>query len=515
MNRGAAVLVLSLVLVAAGLAVGLFVFQPIRESPAISVQGGYLVGTSSDTALVRAMSLSLDITLLWESQSGVGLFRINVTNIDTERMIAESDAQVTVVAVGYSSKTFEVRTTALKAELSLRHTSSDSIRFYVFGDSQGYQGGMQQIVLSANENRPDFLFHCGDLTPFGQENQYVSFTQALHNLTIPLFATTGNHDVRKGGDLRYLQHFGPSSYSFDFGAAHFTVLDTSSGNVSEAAYSWLANDIIGSSAEWKIVFTHIPPFDPRPGGNHTLGNTTTAERLMNLFKTSGVNIVFAGHIHVFNETIFGGVHYVITGGAGATVSPSSQGGTYHYVNVTLQGSNLLMNVIPLSPPILAVGTITIRGVLDSMTVSLEDLGTLTTIVGSSSFQNQYGNWGGLGEYRGVRVSDLVDMVGGMATNELLSVSAFDGYQRLYSYWNVYPNDSWHSLQGDMILAYEFNETLGPTWQDGPRIAMLAPDGAYSNDDCLATSAPGLGFYYYPSAGALWVRCVVLIEVNHE
>jgi hypothetical protein len=236
---------------------------------------------------------------------------------------------------------------------------------------------------------------------------------------------------------------------------------------------------------------------------------------MNLFKTSGVNIVFTGHIHIFNETICDGVRYVITGGAGAGILPSSQGGMYHFVNVTLLGSNLMMNIVQLSPPVLSLGTVTIEGISDSVTLTIGDLVGLPSITGSSSFQNQFGNWGGQGVYKGVRIADLVEMVGGMTTNELLSVSAFDGYERQYSYWNVYPNDSWHALQGDMLLAYEFNGTSVPTWQDGPRIAMLAPDGTYSNDDCLATSAPGLGFNYYASAGSLWVRYVILIEVIQE
>lgn len=515
MNRRATVVLLSLVIVAAGFAVGVSLLQPIREPPAISVEGGYLVGILSHSAVIRALDLSLNISLVWTSQSGIGLLRINVTNIDVERTVAQSDAQIAVVAAEHGSKAFEIRTTASKAYLNIRHASSDSVRFYVFGDSQGYEGGVEQIVSTANKDRPDFLFHCGDITPFGQETQYVSFIQALRNLTIPLFTTAGNHDIRIGGDVRYLQHFGPSSYSFDFGPAHFTIFDTSTDNVSEEAFSWLSNDIMGSSAGWKIVFTHVPPFDPRPGENHTLSNNTTIERLMNLFEISGVNIVFAGHIQIFNETILNGVRYVVTGGAGAGISASLQGGLYHYVNVTLEGTSLVMNVVPLSPPVLTLGTITIRGISESVMVSVEDLAGLTTTLGSSSFQNQYGNWGGHGEYVGVRVSDLVDMVGGMATNELLSVSAFDGYERLYSYWNVYPNGSWQSLQGEMVLAYEFNGTSVPTWQDGPRIVMIAPDGAYSNDDCLATSVPGLGFLYYPSAGALWVRCVILIEVIQE
>ena len=40
-------------------------------------------------------------------------------------------------------------------------TDEQVLNFYVFGDSQGYQGGISQIITSANENNPDFIFHCG------------------------------------------------------------------------------------------------------------------------------------------------------------------------------------------------------------------------------------------------------------------------------------------------------------------------------------------------------------------
>jgi len=515
MNRRVTVLTLSLTMIAAGVLAGVFLFQPTRGPPSILVKGGYLVDTFHDSAVVHATDLSLSITLTWNNQHGVGLFIINVTNIDTKRTVAESDAQVILTGVGYSSESFHIRATALQAQLNLRHMPSDSLRFYVFGDSQGYQGGVQQIVFSANENRPDFLFHCGDITPFGQDSQYISFIHAIHNLTIPLFTTAGNHDIRLGGDSRYVQHFGPPTYSFDSGFAHFTVLDTSNGDVSNETFAWLEHDLMESSAEWKIVFTHIPPFDPRPGENHTLSSDATGERLMSLLSTSGVDVVFAGHIHIFNDSIRNGGRYVITGGAGAGICATTEGGLYHYVNVTLQSSGLTMNVVPLNPPVLDRSTITIRGTSETMTISLEDLAKLTSISGSSSFQNQYGNWGGQGAYKGVRVAELLDMIGGVTANALLSVSAFDGYEERYSYWNVYPNDSWHMIQGDMIIAYEFNGTAVPIWSDGPRIVMLAPDGAYSNDDCLATSAPGLGFHVYPSAGALWVRYVMLLEVIPE
>ncbi len=54
----------------------------------------------------------------------------------------------------------------------LIESEDDSIlNFYVFGDSQGYQDGILEIAEIANLKRPDFVFHCGDLTPFGQPNQ--------------------------------------------------------------------------------------------------------------------------------------------------------------------------------------------------------------------------------------------------------------------------------------------------------------------------------------------------------
>ena len=115
-------------------------------------------------------------------------------------------------------------------------------------------------------------------------------------------------------------------------------------------------------------------------------------------------------------------------------------------------------------------------------------------------------------YVGVKVSDLLKLIGGMDSSDLLTITSSDGYQQDYSYSNVYPNASWHALQGDMLLAFSYNGTLVPDWNEGLRIIMLPEDGLYSNDDCLATSELGMGYNIYPSAGARWVSNVKLIEV---
>jgi predicted phosphodiesterase len=391
--------------------------------------------------------------------------------------------------------------------------NNNVLDFYVLGDSQGYQGGLKQVVANANEERPDFVFDCGDLTPFGQENQYQDVLDAIAPLEVPFHATPGNHDVRLGGLARYEEHFGAPSYTFDVGDVHFTVLDSSSANINESQFTWLENDLTSTAKEWKVVFTHIPPFDPLSGGTHTYLNSTTCERMMTLFEESGVNEVFTGHIHIFNESTINGVHYVITGGAGASLAASKNyGGIYHYVHATLTPSGFKIEPVLLGQPSIDRNQVVVKGGGESITLSLQDLISLPNLEGASSFQNQYGNWGGFGEYVGVPMSSLVQLVGGINETQNLHVVSSDGFEQYYCHSNIYPNASWYSHQGDMTLAFEYNGTLVPDWADGMRIVMLPEDASYSNEDCLLTSAPGQGGNVYLSGGARWVRYVSLIEV---
>jgi 3',5'-cyclic AMP phosphodiesterase CpdA len=388
-------------------------------------------------------------------------------------------------------------------------TEDDTLNFYVFGDSQGYQGGVEQIVTAANLHRPDFLFHCGDLTPFGQENQYQAIKTVLDQSIVPVYATIGNHDLKDGGGDLYEEYFGSSTYSFDLGPAHFTVFNTSSSDVTTQEFTWLEQDLAQTEAEFRFVFTHIPPFDPRTGENHSLINSTRSTQLMSLFEAHDVDVVFTGHIHMYNETVVNGVRYVITGGAGASLyADENRGGMYHYVNVTLYENDLTIDPILLDTPSLPRDVVAVRGLVEDVTLSLDDLLLMDVVTGYSSFQNQYDNWRGQGTYTGITVSELIELVGGMTINDTLVVRSFDGYTQEFSYANVYPNTTWIELQGSMILSYAYNDTSILDWADGMRLVMIPPDGRYSNTDAIHTSESGDVI----SAGARWVRFVSIIEV---
>jgi len=149
----------------------------------------------------------------------------------------------------------------------------------------------------------------------------------------------------------------------------------------------------------------------------------------------------------------------------------------------------------------------IVGIGTSQNVTLTDMLAMTTVTGNSSYQNTYGNIRGGGIYTGVRVSDLVDLVGGMGENDSLRIIADDDYSLSFERSKVYPNSTYLGIQGEMILAYAFNGTTVPDYEDGFRVAFIPEDGYYSNVDANETTDPNP-----VAAGPQWVSNIVRIEV---
>jgi hypothetical protein len=149
----------------------------------------------------------------------------------------------------------------------------------------------------------------------------------------------GNHDVYEyNGSTAFVNVFvNPANatnpaerelyYSFDYGNAHFVVLNNYYGlsSTTSAQYAWLQNDLATTTRFWKFVFFHEPAYatdssqKPRDG---------SAKVLAPLFEQYGVDIVFQGHWHYYERmkpllngqvstVAAGGVVYMVTGGGGA------------------------------------------------------------------------------------------------------------------------------------------------------------------------------------------------------
>ena len=140
------------------------------------------------------------------------------------------------------------------------------------------------------------------------------------NLHKPLLAVIGNHELYGEGGLElYHEIFGPDDYAFQINHNYFIVVnDAAKEGLSPEQLRWLEAELQKSqAAKTRLVFLHIPLFDPRGGENHHCLRPEQAAKLLALFKKYKVTHVFAGHIHDYYTGTWDGVPYTITGGAGA------------------------------------------------------------------------------------------------------------------------------------------------------------------------------------------------------
>jgi hypothetical protein len=193
---------------------------------------------------------------------------------------------------------------------------------------------------------------------------------------------------------------------------------------------------------------------------------------------------------------------------------SAQRRLYAILAVTIivaAGIGAVIVMVPNIPNLEVVPEVIITGADESsVNVTLTEMTEMSTFTRNGSYQNSYGNVRGVGTYTGVLISDLVELVGGMLEDELVQVIASDGYNQTFEYSKVYPNATIWGIQGDMVLAYEYNGTIVPEYEKGFQLMFLPEDEYYSSADANATTDPDPY-----AAGPQCVSNVVEIKVLRE
>jgi len=243
---------------------------------------------------------------------------------------------------------------------------ADAFSFAVFGDcrpgSAPYSPVMAAIATDISEQGVAFVVGTGDYIE-GSSNQAVvraqfqRFFEAIAPLQsrkpTPVAFAPGNHDISRipANEAIFEEYFGHLYFSFNFGQCHFIILDTdgahTAGTIEAAQMQWLRQDLAAhQAAVFTFVALHQPlfPVDGHVGSSLDVV-PVKRDALHALFIQQGVDCVFAGHEHLYNYQLKDGIHYFITGGAGAPLyTQPERGGFYHYLLVKVEGTRFEVTV---------------------------------------------------------------------------------------------------------------------------------------------------------------------------
>lgn len=227
---------------------------------------------------------------------------------------------------------------ALSLVLSIHPTHAKHekpLRFAVIGDFGSNKPEEGEVARMVQNWKPDFIVTLGDNNyPDGKaETIDENIGQYYHNFIYPykgtygkgadrnrFFPILGNHDWRAEGAQPYLDYFTlPGNgryYDFQWGPVHFFALDSDkhepdgiTADSDQAA--WLKEKLAQSSAPYKVVLLHHPPYS---SGHHQ----STVE-LQWPYKEWGAQLVMSGHDHDYQRIEEGGITYVINGIGGQSL----------------------------------------------------------------------------------------------------------------------------------------------------------------------------------------------------
>ena len=175
-------------------------------------------------------------------------------------------------------------------------------------------------MINAQEVRPAFLLHTGDLTHLSKPEEFDTLNGLMQEARVgQRFYVPGEHDVIGDNGAEFFRRFGEKQhtggwYSFDQDGVHFVglinVLNLKAGGLGSLGadqLAWLKSDLAGLSAETPVVvFAHMPlwPLYPQWGW----GTDDSGEALSYLRRFGSVTVL-NGHIHQIQQKVEGSITF--------------------------------------------------------------------------------------------------------------------------------------------------------------------------------------------------------------
>ena len=292
----------------------------------VVAEGGAQVHNLSDTSLVlmgQVPGFSFDINF----ENPTPRFTITLKNCMPSAELWLTDATGDATALPLADSPYPTERTWVIDNLpaGIAHFSVQAepgvsgapFRVAFLSDVQEAVDTVQDIYSVMNQDPSiAFVVGGGDITHRGYAREIEVFLEALTGLNVPMFTTSGNHDVDWGEEHAWFEQMGRNSFHFVFRGVHFSFVDSGGATVPGRVYDWLEGCLRDGRDSVHIFTTHIPPIDPVGTRNASFASRIEAQVLLALLARYGVDLTLYGHIHSYYKFTNAGIPAYIAGGGG-------------------------------------------------------------------------------------------------------------------------------------------------------------------------------------------------------
>jgi hypothetical protein len=197
----------------------------------------------------------------------------------------------------------------------------NSVRFAAIGDMGTGEPAQYEIAQNMVEARRAFPFEFvimlgdniyGGSKPADFEKKFAVPYKPLLDAGVLFYATLGNHDNTNERFYKLFNMNGESYYTYKKGNVRFFVLN--SNYVDPKQIAWLESQLRDSGSDWKVCYFHHPLYSSARFHGPA---TDLRQSLEPLFIKYGVDVVFAGHEHVYERVHpQHGIYYFTEGASG-------------------------------------------------------------------------------------------------------------------------------------------------------------------------------------------------------
>jgi len=247
----------------------------------------------------------------------------------------------------------------------------NSVKFAAIGDSgtgDGPQFDVGRQMAAARARFPfEFVIMLGD-NLYGRQspqdfiNKFERPYAALLQKGVLFYASLGNHDDQNNRFYKNFNMGGERYYTYARKNVRFFVLDSNQMDPRQRA--WLDDALQRSNDDWKVCYFHHPIYSD--GGRHG-SDVSLRVTLEPLLVKHGVNVVFAGHDHMYERlTPQKGITHFVAGASGelrrGDVRPSASTAAHFdqdlsFMLIEIDGDDLFFEAVARAGTIVDSGSI--------------------------------------------------------------------------------------------------------------------------------------------------------------